>query len=204
MAERVITYIDGFNLYFGLKSSNWRRYYWLDLYQLAQNLLKAHQELIAVRYFTSRISEPPDKQKRQATYLEALSTLPKVTIIYGRYQTNDHYCPHCRRLEKIPNEKMTDVNIAVELLSDAYADLFDTALLISADSDLTAPVSRVQKLFPTKRVVLGFPPKRSSKGLMSVAAASFTIGRAMFERSLLPETVTKPDGFTLHKPASWK
>ena len=29
--ERVNAYIDGFNLYFGLKSKGWRRYYWLDL-----------------------------------------------------------------------------------------------------------------------------------------------------------------------------
>lgn len=153
MVERVIAYIDGFNLYFGLKSKNWKRYYWLDVHQLAQNLLKPDQELVVVRYFTSRISEPPDKQKRQATYLEALSTLPKVTITYGRYQMNDHRCPHCGRSEKIPSEKMTDVNIAVELLS---------------------------------------------------AAANFTIGRSKFERSLLPEWVTKPDGFMLQKPSTWK
>jgi len=29
--DRVITYIDGFNLYFGLKSKDWQRYYWLNL-----------------------------------------------------------------------------------------------------------------------------------------------------------------------------
>ena len=27
---RVIAYIDGFNLYYGLKESDWRRYLWLD------------------------------------------------------------------------------------------------------------------------------------------------------------------------------
>ena len=203
MTERVVTYIDGFNLYFGLKNSGWRRYYWLDIHLLAQNLLKPDQELVAVRYFTSRISNPPDKQKRQATYLEALATLPATTIIYGRYQINNHYCPYCGALEKIPNEKMTDVNIAVELLSDAYVDTFDTALLISADSDLAGPVSRVQKVFSGKRVVLAFPPSRSSKELMKIAAAHFTIGRSMFERSQLPEEIVKPDGFILRRPQHW-
>ena len=29
--QRVAVYIDGFNLYYGLKSKGWSRYYWLDL-----------------------------------------------------------------------------------------------------------------------------------------------------------------------------
>ena len=41
MIERVIVYIDGFNLYFGLKSKGWKRYYWLNLQKLAIKLLKA-------------------------------------------------------------------------------------------------------------------------------------------------------------------
>ena len=28
--ERVNVYIDGYNLYYGLKSKEWRRYLWLD------------------------------------------------------------------------------------------------------------------------------------------------------------------------------
>lgn len=33
--NRVIAYIDGFNLYFGLKSKGFKKYYWLDLSALA-------------------------------------------------------------------------------------------------------------------------------------------------------------------------
>jgi len=39
-SARVIAYIDGFNLYFGLKSKGWKRYYWLDLSELCLRLLK--------------------------------------------------------------------------------------------------------------------------------------------------------------------
>ena len=28
---RVVTYIDGFNLYFGLRSQGWERFLWLDV-----------------------------------------------------------------------------------------------------------------------------------------------------------------------------
>jgi len=39
MQERAIAYIDGFNLYYGLKEKHWRYYYWVDLKLLCQNLL---------------------------------------------------------------------------------------------------------------------------------------------------------------------
>lgn len=39
---------------------------------------------------------------------------------------------------------MTDVNIAIQLLGDAFDDKFDVALVISGDSDLTTPVRRVR------------------------------------------------------------
>jgi uncharacterized LabA/DUF88 family protein len=53
---------------------------------------------------------------------------------------------------------MTDVNIAVHLLEDAYDNVFDTALLVSADSDLAAPVEAVRRRFGTKRIVVVAPP----------------------------------------------
>jgi hypothetical protein len=34
--KRVIAYIDGFNLYFGLRDSGYRRYYWLDIEEKAK------------------------------------------------------------------------------------------------------------------------------------------------------------------------
>ncbi len=99
---------------------------------------------------------------------------------------------------------MTDVNIAVELLNDAYADAFDTALLLSADSDLTAPVESVLRRFPEKRIVIACPPNRQSKHLEKTANASFRIGRKKLQDSQFPDEVTKPDGYVLKRPASWR
>src|SRR5260370_3329785 len=132
---RVISYIDGFNLYFGLKERNWERYLWLSVQALAANLLKPDQQLAHTKYFTARISFPPDKVKRQTTYLEALQTLPDLSIFYGKYQLSAQTCRRCVHVSQDPNEKMTDVNIAVALMEDAFRDAFDTALLVSADSD---------------------------------------------------------------------
>jgi hypothetical protein len=202
--ERVIAYVDGFNLYFGLKDSGWRRYYWLNLERLVQNLLRPGQEATSVKYFTARVSQPPDKQRRQMTFIEALGTLSSVEIFFGKYQLNPRHCYNCGHEDTVPNEKMTDVNIAVELLSDAFQDRFDMALLISADSDLVPPLRRIRQLFPGKKIVLAFPPQRSSMELKKVGHAYFTIGRDVIAKSLFPEAVTKADGYVLKCPGSWK
>ena len=150
--RRVCVYIDGFNLYFGLKSKNWKHYYWLDMRRLAESLLKPYQKLEFVRYFTSRISKnstSPDKVKRQAIYLEVLQTLPDFAIHYGHYLQKQRKCRNCDKTWETYEEKMTDVNIAVQLLSDAQDDRFDTAIMISGDSDLTSPVSEVLRRYPS-------------------------------------------------------
>ena len=73
--ERVIAYIDGFNLYFGMLNAGFDNCKWLNLKLLVNNLLQSNQELISVKYFTSRVGNNPDKQKRQATYIEALESI---------------------------------------------------------------------------------------------------------------------------------
>ena len=69
--ERVIVYVDGFNLYYGLRAKGWRRYHWLDVRLLAQNLLRSSQSLAMVRYFTS-----PHVSFKQYGQVEATEDLP--------------------------------------------------------------------------------------------------------------------------------
>jgi uncharacterized LabA/DUF88 family protein len=203
--ERVIVYIDGFNLYLGIRASGLGRYLWLDLCAFAKNLLHPGQNLVSVRYFTSRVSAPESKRKRQSAYLDALSTLDPlmVFIAYGNFQLTPFRCHQCGGESDVPNEKQTDVNIAVEMLADAFLDRFDVALLVSADSDLCPAVSAVRKLFPNKRIVACFPPGRASKELASVVSASYTIGRGKLKDSQFPDVIETAGGFRLHKPASW-
>ena len=205
--ERVIAYVDGFNLYFGLKSKGWQRYYWLDIPRLVGNLLRPNQQLVETKYFTSRVSASAsdrDKPKRQNTYLEALQTRPNLSIFFGHYLQQPFTCNRCGATWQKYAEKMTDVNIATELLTDAFQDRFDTAMLISGDSDLTAPIRTVRRVFPEKRVVVAFPPDRQSVELAKAASTSFHIGRAKIADSQLPDQVVKPDGYVLQRPAKWK
>jgi uncharacterized LabA/DUF88 family protein len=203
--RRVIAYIDGFNLYYGLKTSNWRRFLWLDLPALAKSLILNDQDLIVTKYFTSRIDSPAGKQKRQLTYLEALDRHcgNKLNMYFGHYQSQPWKCNACGVTTQVSGEKKTDVNIAVEVMTDAFKDSFDTCLLITADSDLVPAVSAVKRFFPEKRLVVAFPPNRYSVELQQEAHTSFPIGRAKFAQAQMPDLVQKADGTKLQKPAKW-
>jgi uncharacterized LabA/DUF88 family protein len=214
-AERVIAYVDGFNLYFGLHDAGWRHCYWLNMAALASNLLKPNQTLVRTKYFTSRLSGPSpgsssafssklnSKRKRQSDFLDALSTIPSLDIQYGKYLSKPARCFACGSSWTTFEEKMTDVNLATALLTDAFQDNFDTALLISADSDLVPPVQSVRSIFPSKRVVIAFPPLRSSVDLKRVANAWLNIHESTLKHSLLSDPVVTPSGFAIRRPAHW-
>ncbi len=202
--SRAIVYIDGFNLYYGLRANRWQRFYWLNLRQVALHLLKPGQALVETKYFTSLVTAPLDKNRRQAIFLEALGTLPDFSIYYGHYLADTVVCRQCGHTYTTHHEKMTDVNIATELLSDAFADRFDVALLVSADSDLVGPVQKVRQLFRQKRVIVVFPPARHSNALKNVANATLHLDRATLAQSVFPDQVAKPDGYVLHRPAEWR
>ena len=204
--NRVVVYIDGFNLYYGMRSKGWRRYYWLDLNRLAERLLRPGQTLAGVKYFTARVipdAGSEDKARQQNIYLEAIAALSEVDIHYGYYLPKTQRCSDCGATWQTYEEKMTDVNIAAELLSDAYDDKFDTAIVVSADSDLARPITIIRERFLSKRVVIAFPPNRFSFHLRDIATASFSIGRDALRDSQLPEQVTSRDGNIFTRPPEW-
>jgi len=201
--DRVVVYIDGFNLYFGIIERGWRRYLWLDLDALAHRLLQPKQSLIATKYFTARVRDDKGKIHRQSTFLQALKARGQVNLFYGRYQRKLKQCRHCNAKWNEYEEKMTDVRLATELMRDAYKDIFDVALIITADGDLEPPITTIKKDFPGKKIVLVFPPKRDNPHLRAIADDCFRIGRGSLSKCQLPPLVTKPDGFKLIKPRDW-
>jgi len=203
---RVIAYVDGFNLYFGLKEAGFRRFYWLNIQALITKLLRPDQQLVYTHYFTSRVSSnsaDPHKAKRQSIYLDALGTLSSFGITYGHYLTSERICRRCGARWLVQSEKMTDVNIATELLTNAFQDSFDTALVVSADSDLVGPIDSVLRLFSTKRVIVALPPARSSKRLIQTATGFTRIGRSILAQSQLPNPVILPGGMAIYRPVDW-
>jgi len=204
--DRVIAYIDGFNLYFGLRSKFGRRYYWLDLPGLAKNFLREEQQLVGTHYFTARIRNNGFNDadaRRQSNYIDALVAMG-AQIHEGHYLEKDRSCRGCGNTWKDYEEKMTDVNIAVQLLSDAFDDNFDTAFVVSGDSDLTTPIKRVLTRFPNKKIVVLFPPDRHSKQLKQTASAFLSIGEHKLRTSQLQDPVFTASGHPLRRPAEWR
>jgi hypothetical protein len=51
--QRVIAYIDGFNLFYSsLKGTGFK---WLDLVSLCESMLKPEQELVSIKYFSALV-----------------------------------------------------------------------------------------------------------------------------------------------------
>lgn len=201
--NRVIAYIDGYNLYYGLRDNGWKRFYWLNLQRLAEQFLNSNETLLETKYFTTIVKHPDDKRRRQQVYLEALQTLQNFSIFYGHFLSDTITCRNCGHAYKTHHEKMTDVNISVELMKDAFQDRFDVALLISADSDLVSPIRSIQQLFPNKKVTSIFPPGRFSSALKSTAARALRMGHLELAKSLLPDQIKK-NGVVLYRPDSWR
>jgi len=199
--KRVIIYVDGFNLYFGM-TRVWKDIKWLNVRTLGASIVQSDQVLVQAKYFTSRVTNDQAKQKRQNTYLEALKETG-VKIIYGKYQANTEECKRCGNIWSSPNEKMTDVNIATHLIIDAFQDKYDIAILVSGDSDLVPPINAVHNNFKNKRVVVAFPPNRTTISVRKAAKGSFVIGRKRLKDNQLPDEITKKGGFILKKPREW-
>lgn len=206
MAEkinRVVVYVDGFNLYFGMVESGLNNCKWLDINKLIADSITSNQQVVAIKYFTSRVSNNPPKQKRQTLYLEALETTG-VKIIYGLYKAKEIECNNCGHAWQISNEKMTDVNIATHMLADAFTDIYDTAILISGDSDLVPPIKAVHQHFPSKAVSVFFPPERHNNTVALAAKGSMILGRKKLTNNQFANVVEKADGYKLNKPDEWR
>jgi uncharacterized LabA/DUF88 family protein len=157
-----------------------------------------------VRYFTAPVRRQPGSLRRQQKFWNALAAhCSCVTIERGRFQKKDNTCHKCGKTWTSYEEKETDVAIAVALVEDAAHKAFDSALLVSADSDLCPAVRAVRRLHPKAKVVAAFPPARRSDDLRQVVDTSFTIAERKLSHALLPETVKAPGGAVLSRPPSW-
>ena len=103
------------------------------------------------------------------------------------------------------------MNLATQLLLDAFDDNFDLAVVISNDSDLAWPILMVRKKF--KRNVGIYKPERPAEYPSAVARPdskelqkNSRWFRHIEERHLiasqLPPTLTDATG-TITKPATW-
>lgn len=175
---RTYIYVDGFNLHYGaLKGTPWQ---WLNLVALFQRILQSQSEIVAVKYFTARVSAThgdQSKPQRQDTYLRALSHFcPEVEVFYGHFLIHNVRAPlaqptsNQRTVEIIKTqEKGSDVKLAVRLLNDGWLDQYDCAVVVSNDSGI-AEAMRLVRVHLRKKIGLITPGKgKTSRQLLDQA-----------------------------------
>jgi uncharacterized LabA/DUF88 family protein len=204
---RSIVYVDGFNLYYrALKPLSQQ---WLDLQAYFVRLRK-DDEVRRIYYFTAELTGA--KRAGHLAYLEALTTCPLVTIIAGKYQTQYLDCEvtACtysgeRRFFQF-KEKRTDVNIAVQMLGDAYEDECDLHVLISGDTDLVPAVEKVRDR--GKRVIVYVPNRDedsydAASELRHAANMARNLPLKTLDRAQFPDQIPDGKGGFIQKSAAW-
>jgi hypothetical protein len=135
--------------------------------------------------------------------LQALSIIPGIERYFGKYEMSYHTCEGCGRKIEIPLEKMSDVQLAAHMISDAFKDSFDVALLVSGDKDLVPIVERCKQGFPEKRIIVVFPPMRSCDDLRNVADAYIHVTEKELKKSLFSSRIVDPLGRLIGCPKEW-
>jgi len=167
-----------------------------------------------VRYFTAAVKPvewDPSQHLRQGAYLRALDSLPGVSVHKGSFSRWKVRRPLVNAPSEGPRtalvwdtkEKGSDVNLATYLLLDAFEESYDTAVVISDDSDLLEPVRVVRERL-RKRV--GVVRVRTDRGSVFRGKVDLLIeARAWhFEQAQLPDEVELASGTLVHRPATWR
>jgi uncharacterized LabA/DUF88 family protein len=198
----VAAYIDGFNLYYGMKSKYERRYLWLDVVELVRRLRPA-DDVVRVRYFTTIVRGEPAASANQINYVDALRAhsgdVLDVQIGWFKRRTlspckvcGAHWQCGCPRRPRTFEEKETDVALAVAMVEDAALGLADVTLLVSADSDFAPAVAAIKRLRPGHPVILGMPSGSLQPHKRFVDVGYFSINETALRRSQLPERIYDP------------
>ena len=217
---RTIIYVDGFNLYYRLLEKR-PALKWLNIETLAEKLLRPANTVTGVRYYTAHISGRMDQTApaRQQLYLDALRSVPQVTIHLGTFLTSEKFAglvkpPEFRPRIALPQpwpdvakvfkveEKGSDVNLACHLLLDAFQGNFDVAAVISNDSDLVEPI-RIATQVLGKPVGLLSPVTNPNPELRRASSFIRRISVSDIAASQFPNPVTRQDGTTISRPAKW-
>jgi len=136
MAERVMIFIDGSNLYHSLKNIFGRTD--LDIGKFCYNLLR-RRKLIRIYYYNAKVGmkEEPERYKHQQAFFAGVNAIPYSELRLGRLvYTNWPTVP--------PYEKGIDVQLTTDMLNHSFKNNYDVAILVAGDSDFAPALQAVK------------------------------------------------------------
>ena len=197
---KISFFIDGYNLYHSLKDFN-PDFRWLNLRSLCEKFVKPDEQIQNIYYFTAYATWNQVKMAKHKLYIKALNTV-NVETVFGNLKKIQRVCHECKKTYNTHEEKQTDVNIAMTLFEDAMKDKFDTAIIISGDSDLVPPIKKISSNFPDKKIGVITPFGRSAKELKENSSFKSKITQDHLRNSLFDKkincgsvVITAPDGW---------
>ena len=183
---------------------------WLDL-QKYFNLLRQDDELQRIWYFTAKVKGA--QLARQEAYFDALSASPLLELVFGLYKEKTTSCRvvgcgyEGKKTYRVSEEKRTDVNIALQMIDNAYQGACERMILVSGDSDLVPAVQLIKKRHPRIQVIVYVPasnPKRgAAKELRSAAGKNKTLPMALLSKAQFPTSLRGFSGNIVKKTSSW-
>lgn len=204
-AMTTTVFVDGPGLYHAALKDRVGR--WLDLQEWSASVLPGLQ-VTQIRYFTAWANPPfPNKVDRQRVYLRALATSPSVTVHIGKGRVDDRTVMTVGQNPKpvrvhVPRQKGVDVALATALLTDAALQNCDTAVVVTADSDLRPALQAARKHFRVRLGVIN--PLSGSRGMALREEADFHLrpARETYLAAQFPLTVSDQHG-TFRAPQGW-
>lgn len=206
---KTYAYVDGFNLYYrALKNTPHK---WLDLDSFLRRVFPQN-DFELIRYFTAKVKplpHDPDQRTRQEVYLRALRTLKNAQIHLGHFTSHPVNLPLAERGRgkvKFANvikseEKGSDVNLATHLVNDAHIGAFETAIVVTNDSDLVEPIRIVVEQVGMPVGVLN-PCDQPAGGLKKAATFYRVLRKSVLRKAQFPETLEDSRG-SFSKPKMW-
>ena len=169
MPDRVNIYIDGSNLYHGLRDVAGRTS--LDFGRFATKLV-GERRLIRAYYYNAPIDQDrdPDTYRSQQKFFQALRATDYFEVRLGRLVYLDSWPA------TPPHEKGIDIKIAIDMLTHGQGHIYDVAILVSGDTDFADAIYAVKEL--GRHVEVALFPSSASERLREAADHTITIDHA--------------------------
>lgn len=180
--KKIISYIDGYNLYHLTKDNPSAR---IDLRKLTEEFILDDETEVAKVHYFSAYATWRESLAEHRLYIKDLRK-SSVTVTLSKFTRHDDICSHCNGINFRPEEKQTDVHLAVQMFEDAMDDKFDIAYLMSADSDMIPSINKIKNRFPEKQIILVIPKNKANKAFGVAAAChnTFYLSEGRIKRSL--------------------
>lgn len=140
--ERVMVFLDGSNFYHRLKDTelNFKQLLYFDYKKFAKWL--AHGRIIInCVYYVGLVRKKAGDRKS-----EELVRNQQKLFSHLRKQNWEIKTGYMMKHDKDYKEKGVDVKLAIDILDMAYQDKYDTAIIVSSDTDLIPAIMRVKEL----------------------------------------------------------